>query len=511
MTPVECKRIELVKNEGFEYGIDHWQAFSYYPEFDKEAAVTDSKSHYGRYSLDTSISDLTHDRVGRGARQKIDLPRSSNLNLSFYVYLGSITGSENLHTNIALILYFWGERTRVMVYNIAWDPSETVYYGFPRPDKSSENVTNIQLGGMLGYRWNRVARNLANDFKSAFPTADLTAIQSLTIELVAVRFQKVGFAVDAIWDDISLSYESEGELTPWTTTPTQQGGTVTGIDANFASLVVGLVVIVAAVLLASWKKVGKKHEPAIPPQVKMLEEVAKPAPKPPEPIYREVARRVSTGRKGLDQLLGGGLKSGYAVALTSPTCDELDLFTHEFLEAGLQANSSVLYMTAKLTGEVDLASKYPSRFYCIICNPQAAPKEPRMPSVHIVRSLDSLTEINLTVARILEEMEKAGQHNVACIDIVSDVLLQHGLVATRQWLLDFISRMKSKSVTMLAIVNPQMHPSEDLESVVGLFDGQISIWEQKTAGKSQKLIGVKRMYREQYSAEPLPISKEDLS
>ena len=266
MTPAECKRIELVKNEGFEYGIDHWQAFSYYPEFDKEGTVTDSKSHYGRYSLETSIVDLTHDRVGRGARQKIDLPGSSNLNMSFYVYLGSVTGSQKLHTDIALILYFWGEKTRVMVYNIAWDPSETIYYGFPRPDKSQENVTNIQLGGMLGYRWNRVVRNLANDFKSAFPTADLTTIQSLTIELVAVRFQKVGFVVDALWDDISLSYESEGELTPWTATPTeippsppppptastptipmetvpQQGSILAGTVTNYAGIVAVLVAV----------------------------------------------------------------------------------------------------------------------------------------------------------------------------------------------------------------------------------------------------------------------------
>jgi KaiC/GvpD/RAD55 family RecA-like ATPase len=266
----------------------------------------------------------------------------------------------------------------------------------------------------------------------------------------------------------------------------------------------------ASILAVFWKirrgrpesKLGSQAVPA---------RVSKAALEPLEPIRTETMGRISTGPKGLNRLLGGGLRSGYAVALTSPTCDELDLFTHEFLEAGLQANSSVLYMTTKLTGELDLAQKYPSRFYYVICNPQVVPREPRMPNVHIMRSLDSLTEINLAVAKILEEMEKTCQQNVACIDFVSDVLLQHGSVATRQWLLNFISRMKSKSVTMLAIVNPQMHSSEDLESMVGLFDGQISLWEEMTAGTVQKLIRVRRMYRERYSDKSLPISKGDLS
>jgi KaiC/GvpD/RAD55 family RecA-like ATPase len=223
----------------------------------------------------------------------------------------------------------------------------------------------------------------------------------------------------------------------------------------------------------------------------------------PEPLPKMAVGRVSTGHGGLDRLLGGGLRAGYAVALTSPTCDELDHFTRGFLEAGVQGGLNVLYVTTRLDGEFDLVQKYPSRFHYLICNPQAAPKEARLQNVHILKSLDSLTEINLAVSRILEEMEKSGRQNAACIDIVSDVLLQHGAVATRQWLLDFISRMKSKSVTMFAIVNSQMHSNEDLESVVGLFDGQISLWEETRAGTAQKLIRVRRMYRESYSDEVL--------
>ncbi|MEM4250604.1 MAG: DNRLRE domain-containing protein [Candidatus Bathyarchaeia archaeon] len=296
-----------------------------------------------------------------------------------------------------------------------------------------------------------------------------------------------------------------------------------GTDLKYPALVTIIVLVSVSILALLWRIRMQKPRPrpepraVIPAPAQLREESQATGPiqemveHAPEPLPKMVAERVSTGHGGLDRLLDGGLRAGYAVALTSPTCDELDRLTRGFLEAGVRGGLNVLYVTTRLDGEFDLAQKYPSRFNYLICNPQAAPKEPKLQNVHILKSLDSLTEINLNVSRILEEMEMSGRQKAALIDIVSDVLLQHGAVATRQWLLDFISRMKSKSVTMLAIVDSQMHSSEDLESVVGLFDGQISLWEETRAGAVQKLIRVRRMYRERYSDEVLPFSGGALS
>ena len=52
-------------------------------------------------------------------------------------------------------------------------------------------------------------------------------ISSITIELVAVRFQKVGFLIDAFWDDVSLKGETEIAPSPTTPTPTQSEPTET--------------------------------------------------------------------------------------------------------------------------------------------------------------------------------------------------------------------------------------------------------------------------------------------
>ena len=274
------KRIEVVKNGGFEDGLENWTPFSYYIEHDQPATINDSKSHFGKYSVDVGLLDVNQTRTGRGVRQTIQLPPVTNLNLSFWVYLGSVTGSENFGTDIALIIYYstrMGPKT--MVYNIAWDPKESIYYGFPQPDKKTENVTNILIPNMLPYRWTHIERNLIKDFKSAYPIVDPKTTTSMTIEFVAVRFQKIGFVVSALLDDVSASYETEGELTPWTsstteippspttqstatttstlTTPAEkstQQQALTGIDPNFVVLTAGLVIIAAAAIFFSLKK-----------------------------------------------------------------------------------------------------------------------------------------------------------------------------------------------------------------------------------------------------------------
>jgi hypothetical protein len=209
-----------VKNGGFEDSLNNWNAFSYYPEHDDKAVITDSKPHFGRYSLEGGIVDQSQDHLGRGARQTINLEQCSDLKLNFWVYLGSVTGSQNLHTDVALIVSFLTEKNpKAIVYYVAWDPEEEIYDGFPKPTMNSEDVTNILIPAMMIYRWNHVERDLARDFKNAHPSIDLRTVSSLSIELVSVRFQKIDFVSETFWDDISLTCESE-ETAVWNENPT---------------------------------------------------------------------------------------------------------------------------------------------------------------------------------------------------------------------------------------------------------------------------------------------------
>jgi len=219
--PSSCKTIELVENGGFENGLDKWSSFGYDPQHEA-AKVTDAESHFGKYSLNASIAHNEQDLVGRGARQTIYVNQPSNLDLSFWINLGGVAGSQNLHTNIAMIVSFQVEgNTKYIIYNVAWDPSEEIYKGFPLPTKHSDDVVNILIPAMMNYRWNNVKRDLSKDFESSYPNIDVKEISSITIELVAVRFQKVGFLIEAFWDDVILKGQTEIAPSPTTPTPTQ--------------------------------------------------------------------------------------------------------------------------------------------------------------------------------------------------------------------------------------------------------------------------------------------------
>ncbi len=216
-----CKTIELVENGGFENGMDKWSSFGYEPQHEK-AKITDTESHFGKYSLNASIAHNDQDTVGSGARQTIYVNNPSNLDLSFWVNLGTIAGSQNMHTNIAMIVSFQVDgNTKYIIYNVAWDPREEIYKGFPLPTKSSDDAVNILIPAMMNFRWNNVKRDLSKDFENSYPNIDTKEISSITIELVAVRFQKVGFLIDAFWDDISLKGETETVPSQTTPTPTQ--------------------------------------------------------------------------------------------------------------------------------------------------------------------------------------------------------------------------------------------------------------------------------------------------
>jgi len=227
-------------------------------------------------------------------------------------------------------------------------------------------------------------------------------------------------------------------------------------------------------------------------------------------ITQEKMQTISTGYEHLDGLLNGGLKRNYIVALTTPSCDETDLLIHRFLDNSLKSQNSTLYMTTKINGERELLEKYPDSFFYIICNPQMDENNQDVKNVYRVRGTDNLTELNLKTANVLQKMSEIKKEKVVCIDIISDVLLQHGLVTTRKWLIDFIARMRSNNMTTIMILNSQMHSKEDLESILGLFDGQIDVWEQGMREIARKQLKVKRMYRHVYADQSIPLEKSKL-
>jgi tetratricopeptide (TPR) repeat protein len=232
----------------------------------------------------------------------------------------------------------------------------------------------------------------------------------------------------------------------------------------------------------------------------------------PEPVAELVLTRyVTTGYTDLDSLLFGGIPRNYAVVLTSPSCDERDLLIKKFLEAGAKEGEATFYVTREASGVRALAEEFQSNFYLFICNPRADTMIENLPNVFKLKGVENLTDIGIALSSAFRKFEASSKESRrACIEIVSDVLLQHHAIQTRRWLTGLLPELKSKGFTTLAVMNPHMHPPEEVQAIVGLFEGEINICKKKTKKGLKKFLKIEKMVNKKYSDSELPLRKEKL-
>jgi len=233
---------------------------------------------------------------------------------------------------------------------------------------------------------------------------------------------------------------------------------------------------------------------------------------PAKPAFEVVPGKVSTGYSDLDKLLFGGIPENSAVVLTSPSIDERELLIKKFLHAGAKTGEATFYITAEPKNTKALAKQYPSNFYLFICNPRAETTMQANPNVVKIKGIESLTEIDIALTKVFRKLNPtATGPKRACIEIISDVLLQHHTVVTRKWLSELLPDLKAKGFTILAVIDPQLHPQEETQAVLGLFDGEIRISEKENAKGTERVLKIRRLYNQKYQENEIILTKEKLS
>jgi tetratricopeptide (TPR) repeat protein/KaiC/GvpD/RAD55 family RecA-like ATPase len=214
---------------------------------------------------------------------------------------------------------------------------------------------------------------------------------------------------------------------------------------------------------------------------------------------------VATGYADLDKLLHGGIPSNYAVLLTSPPCDERDLLIKSFLETGAKKGEITFYVTTDPSSARPLTEDFQSSFCLFVCNPQADAIVESSPNVFKLKGVENLTEISIALTSAIRRLDPSlkGPRRI-CIGLISDLLLQHHAVQTRKWLTALITELKPMGFTTLAVIDPQMHPSEELHAILGLFDGEINIYEKG----AEQFLKIKRMSNQEYLEDELLLTRE---
>jgi len=220
---------------------------------------------------------------------------------------------------------------------------------------------------------------------------------------------------------------------------------------------------------------------------------------------------VSAGYADLDKLLYGGIPSGYTLVLTSPSCNERDLLIRSFLETGAKDGEVTFYVTIDASAAKALAEKFVSNLQLFVCNPEADAILKSSPNVHTLKGVENLTDISITLTSAIRQLDPSlkGPRRI-CLGMVSDVLLQHHAVETRRWLSALLTKLKSEDFTTLGVIDSQVHSSEELHAIVGLFDGEISIYERETDKGLGKFLKIKRMSNQKYREDELPLRRENL-
>lgn len=221
--------------------------------------------------------------------------------------------------------------------------------------------------------------------------------------------------------------------------------------------------------------------------------------------------QITSGYEDLDNLLLGGIPERYAVILTSPSCDEKGLLIENFLRAGVAKGQITFLITIDASGVETLAEESPPNLYLIICNPEADTVTKNLPNVFKLRGVENLTEIDIALTSAFRELEKTPKKaRRVCVEIVSDVLLQHRAVSTRRWLIALIPRFRSQGFTTMAVMNPHMHSSQEVQAILDLFQGEIHIYKKKTEKGLRHFLRIEKMYNRQYLEDELPLKKEKI-
>ncbi len=228
------------------------------------------------------------------------------------------------------------------------------------------------------------------------------------------------------------------------------------------------------------------------------------------PISWEIkpAGLISTGYEALDKLLYGGIKPGLTVALVSSSSEERDSIIKRFQETGVKKGEPTFHVATDADLAGYLVQDFPSTFYLFVCNPQAETLVKGAPNVATLKGVENLTNLNIALTQAIRKLDPAMKtQRRICLGVVSDILLYHGPILTRKWLNELLTQLKTVGFTMLAVIDPQMHPTEQLHAVLELFEGEITMREAETESGLVRFLRVKRMTNQKYMRDEVRLTE----
>jgi len=217
---------------------------------------------------------------------------------------------------------------------------------------------------------------------------------------------------------------------------------------------------------------------------------------------------ISTGYRELDSMLEGGIPDGYAVVILSSSFDEKDLLLRRTIASSLKSGRPTFYLSNDIAKTRDLINKFSQNFYAL--NPFADKITTDRVNLFKIPDVGDLSNLSISSNEIIESKATNEVSKMLVIDLLSDLLMRNKARTTRRWLTDFTAKRKANGFTILATLDPLTAPQEEIQMIIGVFDGIIEIYEKPLQERSRRFLVIKKMYGRSYSENELMLDKQSL-
>ena len=68
--------------------------------------------------------------------------------------------------------------------------------------------------------------------------------------------------------------------------------------------------------------------------------------------------------------------------------------------------------------------------------------------------------------------------------------------------------LKSRGFTTLAVVDPQMHPAEEVQAILAMFNGEMRVSERETAKGTEKVLRIRKLSGQKYLENEIVLNTE---
>ena len=120
----------------------------------------------------------------------------------------------------------------------------------------------------------------------------------------------------------------------------------------------------------------------------------------------------------------------------------------------------------------------------------------------IISGLFSGTNLAISLTKAYRRINKGSKKRI-CVEIVSDVLVDYEVHVARKWIAEMITDYCSKGFTMLAVMDPKEHPTDQATTVLNLYDGEIEIIQTEDPLECKKSIRIKKLRNQDYIKNPI--------